>query len=280
MPRNCTYLQLLEQSLPDPAHPNYERWKRYALTSVERGKAIVDLMSTYLSPRNACVLDLGCGEGGTAIAFAQAGARVFCLDISLYSVMRSLVRSREENATVYGICASGNSLPFRDHCFDLVVCQDVVEHVPRVILLAEEIGRVLKPGGLLYLTAPNRLAPYNILHDPHFNLFGVSLMPRWLASWYVVRVRRRLARYDVEQLPTLPFLERTFSRHGGIEISSYYYQQNVHKIDNPAIITSRKKRRLLQIVGRAVPICLLLKTLFRLYDVLIVSWWVLVGQKR
>jgi SAM-dependent methyltransferase len=273
-----TYLVLLEQSLPDRSHPDYDRWKHYALTAVERGRIIVDLMRSYLDSDGASVLDLGCGEGGAAIAFAQCGAEVTAVDISPRSAMRSLVRSREESGPIRAVCASGIELPFTDGCFDLVICQDVVEHVPSPLDLAAEIARVLRPGGALYLTAPNRLAPYNCLRDPHFSLFGVSLMPRWLADWYVVRIRRRLSKYDVEQLPTLFSLERTFATRG-ISLRSYWFERTMLKIDNPAAVTSTSKRRLLQLLHRT-PAIPFVKALIRLYDIVIVSWWVLVGHKH
>ena len=51
--------------------------------------------------------------------------------------------------------ASGLDLPFRDACFDTVLCLQVLEHVPRPWRLLDEIARVLRPGGALVLTAPH-----------------------------------------------------------------------------------------------------------------------------
>jgi SAM-dependent methyltransferase len=50
------------------------------------------------------------------------------------------------------IAAFGESLPFADGSFDVVLCDNVVDHAERPRRIAEEISRVLAPGGLLYFT--------------------------------------------------------------------------------------------------------------------------------
>jgi SAM-dependent methyltransferase len=52
------------------------------------------------------------------------------------------------------VCASAESLPFADGVFDVVVSQEVLEHVRNPFQAMREMGRVLKPGGLVYCQVP------------------------------------------------------------------------------------------------------------------------------
>ncbi len=71
---------------------------------------------------------------------------------------------------------------------------------------------VLRVGGVLFLEFPNFLSLTNILHDPHYQLFGVSVLPKALAAWYVVRFRHRSKTYEVGYFPIAFMLKRQFSR--------------------------------------------------------------------
>ncbi|MCC7146564.1 MAG: class I SAM-dependent methyltransferase [Phycisphaeraceae bacterium] len=51
----------------------------------------------------------------------------------------------------------GQHLSYDDGSFDLVICMEVIEHLPNQQQLIEEIGRILKPGGRAILTTPNIL---------------------------------------------------------------------------------------------------------------------------
>jgi 2-polyprenyl-3-methyl-5-hydroxy-6-metoxy-1,4-benzoquinol methylase len=53
----------------------------------------------------------------------------------------------------------GGSLPYPDEHFDLVVSMDVIEHVLEPVAWTREVLRVLKPGGLCFLTTPNYGSP-------------------------------------------------------------------------------------------------------------------------
>ena len=48
------------------------------------------------------------------------------------------------------ISATGESLPLRDKSFDIVLCDNVVDHAKNPRRIIEEIARVLAPGGMLY----------------------------------------------------------------------------------------------------------------------------------
>jgi len=53
------------------------------------------------------------------------------------------------------VITAGEPLPYADAVFDLVVSMDVIEHVPEPLPWLREVLRVLRPGGLLFMTTPN-----------------------------------------------------------------------------------------------------------------------------
>lgn len=81
-------------------------------------------------------------------------------------------------------------LAFGDASFDVVICSQVYEHVPSAERMMEQIFRVLKPGGLCYFAANNRI----MWNEPHYHLPLLSVVPRPLAHLYV-RAAGRGSRY-------------------------------------------------------------------------------------
>lgn len=156
--------------LPDAAHPNRERWQRAAERAVLRGELVCDLLAETLPLSDAQVLDAGCGNGGTSIALTGRGARVTAMDRN-NERLRILRESRSGIDVRKG---DVHDLPFPDDSFDGVVLQDVIEHVADPSVVLAETARVLRPGGALYLSTPNRDALPNLVADPHFGLPLVS----------------------------------------------------------------------------------------------------------
>jgi O-antigen biosynthesis protein len=101
----------------------------------------------------ADVLDAGCGTGyGSAILAAGGAARTYAVDIDEACVERVL-------ADVPGVEASRadvRELPSDDDSFDLVVCFEVIEHMEQRDAAIREFARVLRPGGTLLISSPNR----------------------------------------------------------------------------------------------------------------------------
>ena len=73
------------------------------------------------------------------------------------------------------------NLAFKNNCFDVAICAQVYEHVPCAVQLMQEIHRVLKPGGVCYFAAGNRI----MLMEPHYRLPFLSILPASLANHYL-----------------------------------------------------------------------------------------------
>jgi SAM-dependent methyltransferase len=104
---------------------------------------------------SARVLDAGCGTGYGAAELALAGAAsVTGTDIAAEAVGHA--RSRYGSERVRFVQGSCETLPFSDGAFDLLVAFEVIEHLDRWQDLLLEAKRVLKPGGILLVSTPNR----------------------------------------------------------------------------------------------------------------------------
>jgi ubiquinone/menaquinone biosynthesis C-methylase UbiE len=158
----------------DAAHPDFVRWQRAAAQAELRGDLVCTLLAKDITLEGARILDAGCGVGGTSIALRKHGAVVCAMDRS--SARLEQLRAATDDIDVRE--GDLSSLPFGDASFDAVVLQDVIEHVTDPARVLHEITRVLRPGGVLYLSTPNRDALPNLVADPHFGLPLVSRKSR------------------------------------------------------------------------------------------------------
>lgn len=107
--------------------------------------AVTEMPETLAGLR---VLEVGSGAGGHSALFAKKGARVTALDLTAD-------RARATHAKLDLLAAPGcaavqgdaERLPFADGTFDIVYSNGVIHHSPRTDIAADEIFRVLKPGG-------------------------------------------------------------------------------------------------------------------------------------
>jgi len=215
------YLELLEEersSWWDDA--NFETWKRLYVGEYVRGRELLETLRRYapsFRPEGARVLDIGCGDAGVIIALAEAGARVSGIEPSDASFRRARVRAAEHGVEVDLRQGVAERLPFPDASFDLVLLDNVLEHVSDREATLREVHRVLRPGSLLYMVTPKPFALYSLWNDPHYDLAGLVLLPRRLQIWYFERVRGGgRGAYDVGVIPTRWRLRRLL-RGAGFE---------------------------------------------------------------
>jgi ubiquinone/menaquinone biosynthesis C-methylase UbiE len=98
------------------------------------------------------LLDAGCGTGLFTTKAVERGADVTSIDIA----PKLVEITKRKNPSVTAIAASIMELPFENNSFDIVISSDVIEHTPEPYVSTKEMIRVLKPGGQLCITVPNR----------------------------------------------------------------------------------------------------------------------------
>ena len=217
-PRYLALLEAERETWWDSA--NFDTWKNLYVSEYARGHYVVDTLRKYvpdLRIDGARILDIGCGDAGVPIAFAEAGARAAGIEPDAASVARGRVRAEEHGVDLDLRQGLAEELPYEDAGFDLVILDNVLEHVRDQERTLTEIRRVLKPEGLLYLVTPKPLALYSLWNDPHYDLAGLVLLPRRLQIWYFEKVRGGgEGTYDVGTIPTRWRLRRLL-RGAGFE---------------------------------------------------------------
>jgi SAM-dependent methyltransferase len=106
--------------------------------------------------RDARVLEVGSGAHGLIFYFGTTRS-VGCDPLACdYAVLFPAWQRRAQT-----IAAEGERLPFADSSFDVVLCDNVVDHAEGPVRIARELSRVLAPGGLLYFTVNFHHAVYS-----------------------------------------------------------------------------------------------------------------------
>jgi SAM-dependent methyltransferase len=131
-----------ERTVPGLPHENY--WFR-------RHEAAYEFLLPYV--QGETVLDVGCGEGYGTARFAHVARRVIGIDYDASAV----AHAARQYPTARFVRANLAALPIRSQAVDVLATLQVIEHVWDHGQFVGECRRVLRPGGWLLVTTPNRL---------------------------------------------------------------------------------------------------------------------------
>ena len=234
----------------DESHPNFRRWKRAREVSIERGKFVSSIINQQLDTKNLSVLDLGSGEGGTSKVFSENNF-VVSFDLTLIRLKRQISsviskesfypteKSSTNNKTRFLssfemtkpelVNGSALQLPFSNHSFNLIIIQDVIEHLTDMNSFYSEVIRVLKNEGTIYLSTPNKFSVFNFFSDPHFGLPFVSILKRQSIKKYFLKQFRKddYNRTDIAQLFSLNELINLFKNDFEIKLYTKFSVQEL-----------------------------------------------------
>jgi len=135
--------------------------------------------------RATTVLDVGCGTAPFLAAAACRYEKLVGVDIAFRWLVVAKKRLAEAHSDVPLICACAEALPFPDGMFDRIVADSVLEHLSDQPQGLNEIFRVMRPSGYLFVSTPNK---YSLGPDPHAGIWGGGLLPE---SWIAAYVRHK-----------------------------------------------------------------------------------------
>jgi 2-polyprenyl-3-methyl-5-hydroxy-6-metoxy-1,4-benzoquinol methylase len=153
---------------------NLEGRQRKAMT-------MVSVLSEYIDKplNNLSVLNVGGSAGIIDEYLSRYFRQVTGIDIDEKAILYAKDNFQKEGL-LFEI-GDAMDLKYEQNSFDVVICSQVYEHVPDANILMSEMFRVLKPLGIVYFAAGNRI----MLNEPHYNLPLLSVIPRPLAHWYL-----------------------------------------------------------------------------------------------
>jgi len=126
-------------------------------------RIILNEINNYLEQAKE-VLDIGCGVGTLSFYLANKGKEILGIDISekAIEICRESSKKLElEKKTIFKKMNFPNELPGKR--FDLVLLLEVIEHQKKDDLVLKKVFQLLKPGGVVIISAPSKNAPLHKL---------------------------------------------------------------------------------------------------------------------
>ena len=226
----------------------YERASRSERTIVRfsriRDCALQLLQDEGTGAKRLDIADIGCGAGTQAMLWAERGHRVEALDASESLIAIGRKRATERNLDVRFSVGWAQSLPFENEQFDVVLMPELLEHVSDWESCLLEAVRVLRPGGVLYVSTTNILCPV----QQEFNLPLYSWYPPGIKRWCESKslsTRPQWAnhtRYPAVNWFSYFELRRWFEAHG-VKTMDRFDVLSRQQLGNPARLLVKAIRR-------------------------------------
>jgi ubiquinone/menaquinone biosynthesis C-methylase UbiE len=123
------------------------------------------LISLIKGKRNIVFLDAGCAEGYDAMKVVQHGVKcVVGVDFAINALrkMKEFTKALRSSNDIHCIRADIENLPFHSCVFDIVLCQETIEHIPTLLMGLSELTRVTREKGTAIITTINIVNIFNV----------------------------------------------------------------------------------------------------------------------
>ncbi len=209
------------ESLSEATHQRFEAIRK---------KTIALLRGTSGARGPFDVLDIGCGAGTQCALWAAGGDRSYGLDIN--APLIDLARQRAEAAKLNSRFDVGTAtaLPYESGAMDVCLIPELLEHVAEWQPCLLEAIRVLRPGGVLFLSTTNVLCP--VQHEYRLPIY----------SWYPNVAKRFFEKQAVTRWPSIA----NYARYPAVHWFSYYglarflHQQGMRCFDRFAMMDAEE----------------------------------------
>lgn len=200
----------------------------YRLFHHSRHRLLLDLLATHAPERQERCLDIG-GGGDVADIVSEVKAK-YADEFHAVDLATDIDRMRKKGILAQICNVDVQALPYEDHYFDIVIFASVIEHLYNPHHTIAEIARVMRPGGILVVEAPNAVAlgrrldalwgdnpfrwfnQYNAIENKALMeycsvFYAAEEIEVMLARWFITEERR----YGMHN-PPVNFLKRAIRR--------------------------------------------------------------------
>lgn len=156
-----------------------------------RDKALKLLAARDRASTSLKVVDIGCGAGTQSRIWAMLGHLVYGLDVNAHLVELARRRACENGLEIVFEVGTATQLPYSDSSMDIALLPELLEHVANWQDCLKEAMRILKPGGMLFLSTTNWLCPIQQEYT----------LPMY--SWYPGFLKRKYERLAITTRPEI-----------------------------------------------------------------------------
>lgn len=154
--------------------------------------------------------DVGCGAGTQCRLWAELGHRVSGVDVNEPLIRLAKQRASDADLEITFEVGTATKLPWAEQSVDVCLVPELLEHVQDWQSCVNEAARVVRPGGLLFLSTTNVLCP----KQQEFNLPGYS--------WYPTPLKRYCERLAVTSHPAIA----NYAKYPAVHWFSFYGLRN------------------------------------------------------
>lgn len=135
-----------------------------------------------LVPKEGRILDYGCGKGGTVEEGVKRNLDIFGVEAFSHGSGTTIKEELQDKNLLDQRVKElvGCHIPFPDHHFDLVISNQVFEHVVELDEVLKEIDRVLKPGGKVLCLFPSK----EVIREGHCGILFAHWLPKSKMRYY------------------------------------------------------------------------------------------------